>query len=260
MLRILKKSGRKILKLTKLEVTRNKQNPFPEEIQEFWEVIENIKLRELSMVSNSRLFATAIAAKYICENKIDGDFVECGVWRGGNSILAASIFQHYKQPKQLHLYDTFSGMTRPTSKDYDLALGQSAINTYNKLVLNENNEESDWCRASIEEVKGNFIEFGLELKSTKFIRGDVLQTLQDPTNVPDKISILRLDTDWYESTKFELETLYPKLVIGGVLIVDDYGHWSGARQAVDEYFKDKHIPLLNIIDYTGRMAIKTYVC
>ena len=113
---------------------------------------------------------------------------------------------------------------------------------------------------NVQDLEGDFIEFGLELKSTKFIRGDVLQTLQDSTNVPDKISILRLDTDWYESTKFELEILYPKLVIGGVLIVDDYGHWSGARQAVDEYFKDKHIPLLNIIDYTGRMAIKTYVC
>jgi hypothetical protein len=69
---------------------------------------------------------------------------------------------------------------------------------------------------------------------------------------------LRLDTDWYESTKHELVHQYPKLSVGGVLIIDDYGHWQGARQAVDEYFNDNRLPiLLNRIDYTGRIAIKT---
>jgi O-methyltransferase len=78
-----------------------------------------------------------------------------------------------------------------------------------------------------------------------------------PKDTPDKIAILRLDTDWYESTRHELIHLYPKLSIGGVLIIDDYGHWEGARKAVDEYINDNTLRiLLNRIDYTGRIAVK----
>jgi hypothetical protein len=74
-------------------------------------------------------------------------------------------------------------------------------------------------------------------------------------NLPEQISILRLDTDWYTSTKIELEVLYKKLVKGGILIIDDYGHWQGARKAVDEYFKNKNI-WLHYVDYTCRYIIK----
>ena len=78
-----------------------------------------------------------------------------------------------------------------------------------------------------------------------------------PGYLPSGIALLRLDTDWYESTKHELEHLYPLLVSGGVIIIDDYGHWKGAKKAVDEYIKDNNLPLLlNRIDYTGRIGIK----
>jgi hypothetical protein len=78
-----------------------------------------------------------------------------------------------------------------------------------------------------------------------------------PADIPEKIALLRLDTDWYESTKHELIHLFPRLQKGGVLIIDDYGFWKGARKAVDEYFAENNIQiLLNRIDDTGRMAIK----
>ena len=79
--------------------------------------------------------------------------------------------------------------------------------------------------------------------------------IQIPKYLPGEIALLRLDTDWYKSTQHELIHLYPLLVGSGVLIIDDYGHWQGAKKAVDEYFSDKKI-LLNRIDYTGRISIK----
>jgi O-methyltransferase len=78
-----------------------------------------------------------------------------------------------------------------------------------------------------------------------------------PDQAPERIALLRLDTDWYASTKHELEQLYPRLAEGGVLIVDDYGHYEGARRAVDEYFRAAGEPvLLNRIDFSGRLVIK----
>ena len=83
-------------------------------------------------------------------------------------------------------------------------------------------------------------------------KGDVLSTLAVPDNLPLKIAVLRLDTDWYESTRMELETLYPRLSVDGVIMIDDYGHWTGARRAVDEYFARGQRPLLQYTDATGR--------
>ena len=74
-------------------------------------------------------------------------------------------------------------------------------------------------------------------------------------NIPKKISLLRLDTDWYESTKIELEILYPLLQKGGILIIDDYGHWGGSKKAVDEFFLDKYV-WMHYIDYACRLIIK----
>ncbi|HYM86681.1 MAG TPA: TylF/MycF/NovP-related O-methyltransferase, partial [Pseudoxanthomonas sp.] len=74
---------------------------------------------------------------------------------------------------------------------------------------------------------------------------------------PECIALLRLDTDWYESTRHEMIHLFPRLCVGGVLILDDYGHWLGARRAVDEYLGEHNVPLfLQRIDYTGRYAVK----
>jgi O-methyltransferase len=207
-----------------------------------------------SMTSIPRLINTLKSCKYVIENKIPGDFVECGVWRGGNGILAKKIFEAMGSDKKVWMFDTFEGMTEPTNYDVRAASKTSASVKYQE-TLAENH--SEWCYASIEEVRDNCKSSLIDISSVKFIKGDVIKTLAVNENLPKEISVLRLDTDWYESTKVELEVLYPILSEKGVLIVDDYGCWEGARKAIDEYFRNQqHKPLLNVVDSTGRTALK----
>ena len=195
-----------------------------------------------------------LACKYIIDRNIKGDFVECGVWRGGNAILAASIFRLYKYPYKVYLFDTFEGMTAPTDKDKFTSTGISAISRFRALQKSSHNE---WCFASIEEVKNNFRKFNLLDENIIFVKGDVMKTLKLKNNLPKAISILRLDTDWYASTKKELEVFYPRLNFGGVLLIDDYGFWSGSRDATDEYFLEHgNRPFLQYVDNSGRTAVK----
>jgi hypothetical protein len=157
-----------------------------------------------------------------------------------------------KTNHQIFLYDTFEGMSEPSEKDADL-LGKGA-----KQLLNQSEKTTEdimWCYAPIEDVKKNIESTGYPSQQVNYIKGKVEETI--PQTMPGEIAILRLDTDWYESTYHELKYLFPKLVKGGVLIIDDYGHWQGAREAVDQYFKENNIHmLLNRIDYTGRIGIK----
>jgi O-methyltransferase len=207
-----------------------------------------------SMTSIPRLINTLKSCKYVVENKIPGDFVECGVWRGGNGILAKKIFELMGSDKKVWMFDTFEGMTEPTNYDVHAAKKTLASVKYQK-TLAENH--SEWCFASLEEVQDNCKSSLIDISSVKFIKGDVFKTLSVNANLPKEISVLRLDTDWYESTKVELEVLYPILSKKGVLIVDDYGHWEGARKAVDEYFNNqRYKPLLNVVDHSGRVALK----
>ena len=216
-------------------------------------LIKTILSKNLSMVSAERLISTLIAVKYVCNNHIRGDFVECGVWRGGNSIVALYILNKLKSKKKLWMYDTFAGMTEPTNNDFENHTGQLAINEF-KLKSSENYNE--WCYASIDDVKNNIKNYQKNI-DVKFVKGDILQTLKINSNIPNDISVLRLDTDWYESTKLELEILFPRLQKGGVILIDDYGHWGGCKKAVDEYFsKSLSKPLFIPSDYTGRIAIK----
>jgi hypothetical protein len=113
-----------------------------------------------------------------------------------------------------------------------------------------------WCVASQDDVERNLRLTDYPIDQFNFVRGDVAQTLK--TQTPEQIAILRLDTDWYESTKVGLEVLYPRLVTGGVCIFDDYGHWQGARTAVDEYFAERGLrPFMHPIDFSGRVFVKT---
>jgi hypothetical protein len=121
----------------------------------------------------------------------------------------------------------------------------------------KNNSRSIWCFAAQQEVEDNMKATGYPVENMKFIKGKVEETLL--IDFPEKISILRLDTDYYTSTKAELEILYDRLVPGGVLILDDYGHWQGARKAVDDYFeKNGKKPLFSFLDYAGLMGIKPF--
>jgi O-methyltransferase len=206
-----------------------------------------------TMTSAERMFALYQAIKYIEAAGIPGDVLECGVWRGGSSRLAAlTLLALGSSHRTLHLFDTFEGMTSPADVDVQHATGRAAaqILAAKERTPNVNNE---WAYAPLHQVQETMAETGYP--RVEFIRGSVEETL--PASAPSQISLLRLDTDWYESTRHELEHLYPRLSHRGVLIIDDYGYWEGARKAVDEYFRETgQVVLLNRIDDTGRIAVK----
>jgi len=255
---MLKKIVRKTLNSMGVDIVKIRKKPkvrIPVEIgREEQEIVSHIQKNKLSMVSQERLWATLMACKHVINNNIDGDFVECGVWRGGNSLLAASIFRMYGSDKRVYLFDTFAGMTEPTEEDKRIFKEQSVMDVFKE---SQRGSYNDWCYASIEDVQNSFLQSGLLTEGVRFIKGDVGQTLEVSDNIPEKISVLRLDTDFYESTKKELEVLYPRLSVGGVLIIDDYGTWAGSKKATDEYFANAgKRPFLQYTDRTGRAAVK----
>lgn len=218
------------------------------------DLFDYVYSRKLSMTPAARLFATIMACRYVAERSVDGAFVECGVWQGGHSLLAAGVFKHHGTGRDVYLFDTFSGMTPPSQFDKAISDGASAAGKFEDLQREGFNE---WCYSSVNEVRRNFNEADLLSDRVKFIEGDVLETLRVEKNLPLQISVLRLDTDWYESNKIELEILYPRLSLGGVLIIDDYGHWAGSKKAVDEYFGSiGERPFLHYTDHAGRIGIK----
>ncbi len=211
------------------------------------------KVKPYTLTTPERIASLVNAVRYVVENKIAGDIVECGVWKGGSSMAAMeTLIQLNDTSRDIYLYDTFEGMSEPTEND-KIFSGDSATSMLKSSDIDDSN--SVWCYSSIDEVKSNVNTIGYPESRVHFVKGKVEDTI--PKNNPKEIAILRLDTDWYESTKHELEHLYPLLVSGGVLIIDDYGHWEGARKAVDEYIEKHRLKiLLNRIDYTGRIAVK----
>ena len=210
------------------------------------------RVRSFTMTSAERISALCHAIRYVTKNKIPGDIVECGVWRGGSMMAAALSLQAEQDlSRTLHLFDTFAGMSPPSYIDRTILLGKAA-----SLLLGEAEGSSlIWACASIDDVRANMAVTNYPAERVKFIEGRVEDTI--PKEAPEQIAILRLDTDWYESTKHELIYLYPKLSIGGALIIDDYGYWEGARKAVDDYINENGLVIfLQRIDDTGRIAVK----
>lgn len=230
-------------------------NTDPSQHEDFGEAFADAYRRAspYTMTSRERMYALWQATMYVSQAAIPGDIVECGVWRGGSSMLAALALLDAGDPRQLWMYDTYEGMTEPSEQDrrWD---GESAAERLENQPRAEG-KPNDWAFASLEDVKRQMSSVGYPADAMRFVKGPVEETI--PRECPDTISLLRLDTDWYESTRHELQHLWPLLSPGGVLIIDDYGHWQGARQAVDEFLDDHGIALLlNRVDYTGRMAIK----
>jgi O-methyltransferase len=209
-------------------------------------------VRPYTMTSKERIFALREAVEYVVRHNIPGDIVECGVWKGGSMMaVARTLTDRGVSDRKLHLFDTFEGMPEPT--DADRSFRHDAA----KDLLRESDRETAlvWAYSPLDEVKRNLRDTGYPEANIAFVQGKVEVTL--PAAAPDRIALLRLDTDWYESTRHELVHLYPRLSVGGVLIIDDYGHWEGARRAVDEFLADNRRKiLLNRIDYTGRIAVK----
>jgi O-methyltransferase len=201
--------------------------------------------------SVERIVALMSAVTYITRNLIPGDMAECGVWRGGSMMaVALTLLAHGDQSRRLFLYDTYEGMSEPTDHD-TTPWGDSAAAMLGRYPRGT----GPWCYASIDDVRANLISTGYPEEKIIMVAGKVEDTL--PKHLPGELSLLRLDTDWYESTKHELTHLYPLLARNGILIIDDYGHWEGARKAVDEYFQAQAgAHFLHRIDYTGRLLVK----
>jgi hypothetical protein len=209
-------------------------------------------VRPYTMTSSERVLALVRATRYVSRNHLPGAFVECGVWRGGSMLATAlTLCTEGDMERELFLFDTFEGMSVPTDMDRDLS-GSAA----SELLASSPRGSSVWAEASLEDVQQTLSLSGYPAERIHFVRGKVEDTL--PHAALTDIALLRLDTDWYESTAHELKHLYPALRVGGVLIIDDYGHWLGARRATDEYFAQPAVApvLLNPIDYTGRIAVK----
>lgn len=212
------------------------------------------KVRPYTMTSPERLYGLIESVQYLIKNNINGAFVECGVWKGGSMMaIAETLLALGVNDRELYLYDTFEGMTAPTEADVD-QLNRDAASQL-KQDASKKAESVVWAYSGLEEVKQNIARTGYPSDKIHFIQGDILKTI--PSQMPGKTALLRLDTDWYESTKHEMEHLYPLLVSKGILIIDDYGFWKGSKKAVDEYLQQHQIPLmLHRMDETGRSAVK----
>lgn len=211
-----------------------------------------MRARPFTMTSLERIAALIQAIEYTVKNDIPGSFVECGVWKGGSSMAAALTYLELgKTDVDLFLFDTFAGMPAPGNEDSHAGTGRTAAELLSKAARGDEIR----ARAPIEEVRRNLESTRYPSECLHLVKGMVEETI--PIHAPEQISVLRLDTDWYSSTKHELVHLFPRLSEHGVLIIDDYGHWAGARKAVDEYFSNQAVqPLLNRIDETGRSCIK----
>jgi hypothetical protein len=211
------------------------------------------RVKPFTATTPERVVGLIDAVKYIAKNRIEGSIVECGVWRGGSIMtVALTLIAHGDTSRDIYLFDTFEGMSAPSDKD---RLPDGSLVADVLRHMDPRAEDNLWAFAPFEAVKRNVLSTGYPADKLHFVRGKVEDTL--PGNAPDRIALLRLDTDWYESTRHELIHLYPRLCERGVLICDDYGDWQGARQAVDEYFAAQPFkPLLTRMDTTGRMAIK----
>lgn len=165
---------------------------------------------------------------------------------------AQTLLEKGTTARELYLFDTFEGMTAPTAVDADF-LRDSAADV---LSREDRHKSIYWAYSPIDEVRRNLERTRYDMRNVFLMKGRVEETL--PASAPQHIALLRLDTDWYESTYHELVHLYPRLAVGGVLVIDDYGHWAGARRAVDQYIEENRLPLLlNRIDYSCRIAVKT---
>ena len=211
-----------------------------------------------TMTGVPRLAALVDAVRHCVRREVPGAFAECGVWRGGSVLAMAMTLQAMgRTDRDIHLYDTFEGMTEPTEHDVS-PLEPPALETWTAAQRRDTRPWQELFSPDLFDetaVRETVLSTGYPAERVHLARGPVEHTV--PGQAPERIALLRLDTDWYESTCHELEHLYPRLVEGGVLIIDDYGHWEGARRAVDEYFaRQPAPPLLNRIDYTARIAVK----
>lgn len=191
-------------------------------------------VRSYTSVSTERLTAVLDSVQYIVDNNILGDFAEIGVWKGGVIMAMALKLQQLVVVRTIHAYDTFEGMTEPSEHDVDCS-GYKASDIMGSIM----------CRSGYDETVANIKLTGYS--QIIYHVGDI--RLTDLTKIPT-FALLRLDTDWYELTKFELLHFEHKVSELGVILIDDYGHWGGCKKAVDEFLELSPQTIIKS-DYTG---------
>ena len=199
---------------------------------------------------------TSRAVRYLVENDIAGDFVECGVFMGASIVCMIRTLQYFigAKPRDIWLYDTFEGMPEQ-NPELDVFHDPTQYPLWDQIKRDDGSGGSNWVHGPIDSVKANVNRTGYPEDRLKYIKGMVEHTL--PLYMPWEIALLRLDTDYYSSTKHELENLYQRVVSGGVIIIDDYGAFKGCKQAVDEYIRENGLKvLLSRIDEHVRMWVK----
>ncbi len=209
------------------------------------------RAQPFTLTGPERLASLVNAVHHVVRHRVPGDIAECGVWRGGSMMaVALTLLRLGDTSRRLYLYDTFEGMPPPTAKDVDVD-GHTAA----ALLQRDAVRTGVWAYADLADVKRNLLSTGYPADQIIFVPGKVEETI--PATKAPELALLRLDTDWYESTRHEFHHLYPTLRSQGILIVDDYGHWRGAREATDEFLGTLPHPLfLHRVDYTARLAVK----
>ena len=195
-------------------------------------------VRPYTMTDEVRIVGLIGEVERVVRANTIGDIVECGVWRGGSMmVIAFTLMRMGVVDRDLWLFDTYSGMPTPGVEDVD-CFGHSAMDPQSGAFSPEG------CTVGLADVVAAMESTGYPIERVHYIQGMVEVTI--PEYAPEHISLLHLDTDWYESTKHELETLYPRVSSGGCIVADDYGHWAGAKKATDEYLS-KHDPRIKIV-------------
>tara|TARA_B100000989_G_scaffold286192_1_gene254606 strand:- start:1164 stop:1901 length:738 start_codon:yes stop_codon:yes gene_type:complete len=207
---------------------------------------------EYTFKSKLEMWTIICCLRNIINQKIYGDIIETGVWKGGTLILVKKILEDCDAKKKILGFDTFEeGFEKPGELDKKIKYGFKK----NGSLYNKNFNHKKFENASLNNTLSNIKKNCKNIDDLYLIKGKVENTLKKE-NIKD-ISFLMLDTDYYESTKFSLEKLYDKVSYNGIIYIDDYGNWKGAKQAVDEFFKRKKIqPFLIRTSSASRIFIK----
>lgn len=184
------------------------------------------------MLPEPRLTANVDHIGEVLAAHVPGDIVEVGVWKGGSVMsLMLALLAHNVTDRMVHLYDTFSGMTPPS----DVDVGPGNISAAEYLT---SGHPHMLAKSGLDEVQRNVWSLtrpphGYLRDKVLFHEGDITTTL--PEDMPRQIAMIRLDTDWYESTRWELEHFWPLVQPGGIMVIDDVGHWLGSQKATLEW-------------------------